>query len=985
MFAGSYAEIGDERKTAAAPLPHVTGNMQTTAGGTPGQAARSDCSWADRPFASLSGRIHARGFGMLWLTALTFSMMKEANAADPNVVFLDDGSIAYKDMDHGSFELVTKEPVPRHFFVEDPGETIILRAEGPSVSVSRVTNSSARMAELQAAQQEALATLAKGQGTGGSSTPPAVDHLPVQPINFIETEGLPAQNSLPALLPLSIPEIIVVHTLPPPPKPPTLNAVTGPTEIDTVVFDSFTATSGTFVASSADSGATLTFGISGGTAGSTQLGGVTYDVSKAGPYGTLYVNSATGAYTFVPDSGAINALTEPTAESFIVTVSDGTLEADQTFTIAINGVNDAAVISGAATGSTVEAGGVANTTLGAPTTTGTLTDADVDNTPNSFTPVSSPTASAGGYGTYTMTAHGVWTYTLDETNSAVQALNVGGTLTDSFTVTTVDGTAEVVKVTIHGANDAAVISGATAGAVIEAAFAKHGTPTATGTLTDTDVDNTPNSFTPVSSPTASTGGYGTYTMTAGGVWTYALDDCNGAVQALNVGDTLTDTFKVTTIDGTAQVVTVTIHGSNDAAIISGDTTGSVIEAGCHDHGKPIACGKLTDADVDNTPNTFTPVSSPTLSEGGYGSFTMTADGVWTYALDNTNGAVQALNDCDTLTDSFAVTTVDGTAQVVTITIHGSNDPAIISGTTTGSVVEAACHDPGKPIACGTLTDTDVDNTPNSFTPVCWPTVSEGGYGSFTMTADGVWTYRLDNANCTVQALNDCDTLTDCFKVTTIDGTAQVVKITIHGTNDPAIISGTTTGSVIEAGCDDYGKPIACGKLTDTDVDNTPNSFTPVCSPTVSEGGYGSFTMTANGVWTYTLDNANCTVQALNDCDTLTDCFKVTTIDGTAQVVKITIHGTTDGFDFKAFGAADSFQFNDGMSAPEGSGVTSLADVDFASAPLNLLEDATGTSGQPTTSEGAQVIELSLLEQYAAAPSEPVANAVALHALHDLMV
>ena len=92
--------------------------------------------------------------------------------------------------------------------------------------------------------------------------------------------------------------------------------MTGPTEIDTVAFDVFTATSGTFVASSPNSDATLTFGISGGTAGSTVLGGVTYDVSKAGPYGTLYVNSTTGAYTFVPDSGAINALTTPTTTEF---------------------------------------------------------------------------------------------------------------------------------------------------------------------------------------------------------------------------------------------------------------------------------------------------------------------------------------------------------------------------------------------------------------------------------------------------------------------------------------------------------------------------------------------------------------------------------------------------------------------------------------------------------------------------------------------
>ena len=82
MFAGSHAETGDERKAAAALLPHVIGNIQTAAGcGTSGQAAKSDCARADRPFASISGRVHARGFGMLWLTALTFSLVKEVQAA----------------------------------------------------------------------------------------------------------------------------------------------------------------------------------------------------------------------------------------------------------------------------------------------------------------------------------------------------------------------------------------------------------------------------------------------------------------------------------------------------------------------------------------------------------------------------------------------------------------------------------------------------------------------------------------------------------------------------------------------------------------------------------------------------------------------------------------------------------------------------------------------------------------------------------------
>ena len=58
------------------------------------------------------------------------------------------------------------------------------------------------------------------------------------------------------------------------------------------------------------------------------------------------------------------------------------------------------------------------------------------------------------------------------------------------------------------------------------------------------------------------------------MWTYTLDNSNAAVQALNVGQTLTDTFTVTTVDGTAQLVTVTINGANDAAVITGTATGS---------------------------------------------------------------------------------------------------------------------------------------------------------------------------------------------------------------------------------------------------------------------------------------------------------------------------------------------------------------------------------------------------------------------------
>jgi VCBS repeat-containing protein len=404
----------------------------------------------DTPVGSIRGRARTGGFGMLSLTALTFATMSDAKAADPDATFLDDDNIAYKDLEHGTFELWTKEAVPRHIIVEDPGETVVLTKRGSSVNVSQLANSATRMEELQAAQQAVLANYAKGYGPSGSSTPNNLDLQKPQPINFVLPGGVTAPGLLPPLP--EGPHPVVVEPFippPPPPTPPTLDTGAGPTEIDTVVFDTFTAANGTFSASSSN-GAMLTFGISGGAAGNTVMNGVTYNISSTGAYGTLYLNSTTGAYTFVPNSAAINALKANTTQSFTITVSDGSLSVSQAFTIAITGADDAAIISGVATGSVVAPGGVTFATPGLLIATGTLTDTDVDDPPNTFTAISSPTPSTARYGTFVMTAAGAWTYTLDKTNNAVLALNVGGTLTDSFTVTTIGGTPQLVTITIHG-------------------------------------------------------------------------------------------------------------------------------------------------------------------------------------------------------------------------------------------------------------------------------------------------------------------------------------------------------------------------------------------------------------------------------------------------------------------------------------------------------------------------------------------------------
>ena len=306
-------------------------------------------------------------------------------------------------------------------------------------------------------------------------------------------------------------------------------------------------------------------------------------------------------------------------------------------------------------------------------------------------------------------------------------------------------------------------------------------------------------WTPVSTPAASTNGYGTYTLTAAGVWTYTLDNSNAGGAGAQCRQTLTDTFTAVTVDGTAQLVTITIDGANDAAVITGAATGTVTEAGGVANGTPgmpTATGDLNSTDVDNPADALATGRRVVRGASGYGSYAVTAAGVWTYTLDNSNAAVQALNVGGTLTDTFTATTVDGTAQLVTITITGANDAAVITGDRDRAVTEAggvANGTPGTPTATGDLNATDVDNPADAWTAVATATASASGYGSYTLTAAGVWTYTLDNGNAAVQALNAGDTLTDTFTVTTVDGTAQLVTITINGANDAAVITGAATG------------------------------------------------------------------------------------------------------------------------------------------------------------------------------------------------
>ncbi|MFA0419377.1 VCBS domain-containing protein, partial [Vibrio splendidus] len=558
--------------------------------------------------------------------------------------------------------------------------------------------------------------------------------------------------------------------------------------------------------------------------------------SIAGTNGDLTID-ASGHWVFTANS-AFNQLNvgDKVEETFTVSSVDGT---PSTIKVTINGTNDAATVSSVTI--------AIDETDKAATTSGTLTSTDVDNPDNAFTPDSI----AGTNGNLTIDTNGHWTFTA---NSAFNQLNVGDKVEETFTVSSVDGTPSTIKVTINGTNDAATVSSATI-AIDETDKAA----TTSGTLTSTDVDNPDNAFTPDSIA----GTNGNLTIDANGHWAFTA---NSAFNQLNVGDKVEETFTVSSIDGTSSTIKVTINGTNDKAVISGTSTGVVTE-----ESQLKTSGSLTVTDVDAGQAHF----SNTDIAGTLGTLHLTNSGTWTYDLDNTNPTVQALGKGTTATDTITVHSADGTPHQITITVNGTNDKAIIGGTNSGAVTEES-----QLQTSGTLTVTDVDTGEAHFSN----TDIAGTLGTLHLTDNGTWTYDLDNTNPQVQALGKGATATDTITVNSADGTPHQITITVNGTNDTAVIGGTSAGAVTEE-----TQLQTSGSLTITDTDTGEAHF----SNTDIKGSLGTLHLTDAGQWTYDLDNTNPTVQALGKGAATTDTITVTSADGTTHQVTIAVNGTND--------------------------------------------------------------------------------------------
>ncbi|WP_060982748.1 VCBS domain-containing protein [Vibrio splendidus] len=411
---------------------------------------------------------------------------------------------------------------------------------------------------------------------------------------------------------------------------------------------------------------------------------------------------------------------------------------------------------------------------------------------------------------------------------------------------------------------------------------------------------------------------GTFVVNEDGTWTFVA---NSPYDELADGEQIQDTTTVQTSDGGEQVITVTIIGTDDAAVAT-DDSGSVTEDIDVDDitNQLVTSGQIVITDVDSDTPTFSADGEFNLvgstNDSQLGVLSIDPDGAWTYVVNNDD--VQYLDDDEFVTEVYTVTASDGTTSEVIITINGADDPSDITvgegDSDTGEVTEDVDVDleSNNLITSGTLTITDVDDSDvvafepdGTFNPE--GSTNDTALGMLTITDDGEWTYVVDNDD--VQYLDDDEFVTEVYTVTAIDGTTSEVTITINGADDPSEITvgegDSDTGEVTEdVDVDpDTNELSVSGTLTITDVDTSdmpafkPNGvFTPIGSTYAL--ALGMLTITPEGAWSYVVDND--AVQYLNDDDVVIERYVVTAIDGVEHFIEITINGVNDAPEATSF-------------------------------------------------------------------------------------
>ncbi|WP_305880423.1 retention module-containing protein [Pseudomonas citronellolis] len=574
----------------------------------------------------------------------------------------------------------------------------------------------------------------------------------------------------------------------------------------------------------------------------------------------------------------------------VVVTDDQGATSGSTLTITVTGTNDAPVAQ--AGSATTEENTILNGQVPAAS--------DVDGTVASY----QLTTDVGtGNGTLTFNPNGGYTF---DPGHDFDSLPAGVSRDVTFTYQAKDdsdalSTPQTITITVTGTNDAPVAQAGSA-TTGENTVLNGQVPVAS------DVDGTITGYQLASDVGT---GNGTLTFHADGSYTFDPGQDFDSLPA-GVSRDVTFTYQAKDDSGALsdpQTITITVTGTNDAAVITG------AQVSINETNAPITTGgQLTVTDVDS-PATFV---EQTNVAGQYGHFTLAADGTWSYTADS---AYNELKLNETLTDTFTVQSADGTQSSVTVNIVGSNDapvaqaasasaveggslqPGVVAGATDGSALTLTITttQPGEAISFN-WTFTTQDYAPyNDFAFVqvngqvvtlLSSVAAVGDYGTsgpqtFSHTFDQPGTYTLvigvaDSGDSSIDSTLVLSNLPPQASV--VGSVGQAVQgssgwtLTNNGANNQALV--------------DQLKPVSeiTGQLQASDVDHGAQ-----LSYSVDGAAPAGFTLHSDGSWVFDAKDAAYDSLAANQVKVLQIGFTVTDEHGAtgSSTLTLTITGTND--------------------------------------------------------------------------------------------
>ncbi|EJM20675.1 VCBS repeat-containing protein, partial [Pseudomonas sp. GM18] len=357
-----------------------------------------------------------------------------------------------------------------------------------------------------------------------------------------------------------------------------------------------------------------------------------------------------------------------------------------------------------------------------------------------------------------------------------------------------------------------------------------------GTLTISDVDSAATFV----AQTNTAGSYGQFSIGTGGAWTYVA---NSAHNEFAAGTTYTDTFAVSSADGTVTSVTVHIAGSNDSPTITSNGGGETASINVAENTTAITTVAATDVDLPAQTLSYSIVGGADAAKFSIVSGT----GVLSF-ISTPNFEAPTDSGTNNVYDVI-VRASDGTLfddQAIAVTVTGVNDNSpIITSNGGGATASVSVAENTTAVTTVAATDADLPAQTLSYSIVGGADAAKFSIASGT----GVLSF-ISAPNFEAPTDSGTNNVYDVI-VRASDGTLfdeQAIAVTVTGVNDNSpIITSNGGGATASVNVAENTTAVTTVVATDADLPAQTLSYSIL---NTAGTDFSKFSISSSGVLTF---------------------------------------------------------------------------------------------------------------------------------------